>query len=71
VRYYEVLGAQEAMIIADELHRLSADGLSLAEKLYQAQGASRADMLQSRIQEQAARAVLDDARARYGAGGGK
>ena len=68
VRYYEVLGAQQAVVIAEDLHRLTAEGLSLVDKLLQAQGATRADLLQARIQEQTAQATLDDAKIRHEAG---
>lgn len=67
IRYYEVLGAQQVDAIAEDLSRSAAEGLQLTEKLHQAQGATRADILQARIQDQGARATLDDARVRYDA----
>lgn len=65
IRYYEALGAQQAIAISQELHHLASEGLRLAEQLHQAQGATRADVLQARIQEQGAGATLDDAHARF------
>lgn len=67
IRYYEVLGAQQAVVIAEDLCHLASEGLRLAEQLRQVQGATRADVLQARIQEQGAQATLDEARVRYAA----
>jgi outer membrane protein, heavy metal efflux system len=67
IRYYELLGAQQAVAISTELHRLTDQGLSAAESLFKAQGASRPDVLQARIQRNAARVTLQDARFRYDA----
>lgn len=67
VRYYEVLGAQHATAFAEELCKLAGDGLRLTEQLHQAQGASRADVLQARIQEQGAHVALEEAQVRYAA----
>lgn len=67
IRYYEVLGAQQGVFIAEDLLNLASEGLRLADQLQRAEGATRADVLQARIQEQGAKAALDDARVRYDA----
>jgi len=67
IRYYELLGAQEAVVISAEMLRLADEGLNAAERLFKARGASRPDVLQARIQRNAARVTLEDARFRYDA----
>lgn len=67
IRYFEVLGAQQGVVIAEDLVHLASEGLRLADQLLKAQGATRADVLQARIQEQGAKAALDEAKVRYDA----
>lgn len=49
-RYYETLGAQRRIELANELLKVAEDGLKVTQQLYKAQQASRADTLQSKIQ---------------------
>jgi cobalt-zinc-cadmium efflux system outer membrane protein len=65
IRYYEVLGAQEQLAIAEHLLRLAEAGIEAVERQLKAQLASRPDLLQARIQLSSLRIVHRDARARY------
>ncbi len=65
IRYYEVLGAQQAMATAEELARLAADDLTTVRQLLEARQASRPDLLQAEIHLSAVRASLQDARLRH------
>ena len=65
IRYYEVLGAQEAVRIATELERLAAEGVRATERLQKAKLAPRADLLQAEIQLNAVRTALQDAKYRH------
>lgn len=67
IRFYEVLGSQQAVRIATQLARLAEDGLTTTQKLHDAQQASRVDLLQARIQLKAVRLSLLEAQARYSA----
>ena len=49
-RYYEALGAQKRVELANELLKVAEDGLKVAQQLFEAQQASKADILQSKIQ---------------------
>jgi hypothetical protein len=49
IRYYEVLGAQQAMDTAAELERLAAEDLKTVGQLLEAKQASRPDVLQAEI----------------------
>ncbi|QDU07208.1 TolC family protein [Gimesia aquarii] len=49
-RYYETLGAQRRIELANELLKVAEDGLKVTQQLFKAQQASRADILQSKIQ---------------------
>jgi outer membrane protein, heavy metal efflux system len=64
IRYYELLGAQEAVRAASELEALAAEGVRIAEQLFQAKHGSRPDVLQAEIQLSAVRSSLQDARYR-------
>jgi len=64
IRFYEVLGAQEAVKTATELEGLAVDGLRLAEKLLQAKQGTRLDVVQAEIQLSAVRTALQEAKYR-------
>ncbi|WP_339732431.1 TolC family protein [uncultured Gimesia sp.] len=49
-RYFETLGAQRRIELANELLQIAEDGLKVSQQLFEAQQASRADILQSKIQ---------------------
>jgi cobalt-zinc-cadmium efflux system outer membrane protein len=65
IRFYEALGAQEAVAIAADLERLAEEGVKAAEQLLQARQGSRPDVLQAEIQLHAIRTSLQDARYRH------
>ncbi len=65
IRYYEVLGAQQAMATAAELEKLASDDLKVINRLLEAKQASRPDLLQAEIHLSAVRASLQDARLRH------
>lgn len=65
IRYYEVLGAQEATRAAEELEQLAAEGVRVARELVQAKRAARPDVLQAEIQLNAIRAAVQDAKIRH------
>jgi cobalt-zinc-cadmium efflux system outer membrane protein len=67
VRFYEVLGAQEQLAIADQLLKLAQEGMQAIEQQLKTQLASRPDALQARIQLSSLRMVRQDAQARYDA----
>lgn len=64
-RYYETLGAQQAVAVAAELERLAADDLQVINRLLEAKQASRPDVLQAEIHLSAVRASHRDARLRH------
>ncbi len=65
IRFYEVLGAQQAVAVATELERLAEEGVRAAEQLLKAKQGSRPDVLQAEIQLHAIRTSLQDARYRH------
>lgn len=65
VRFYEVLGAQQAVQLAKELVTLAEEGVRAAEQLLKAEQGTRPDVLQARIQLSAIRTALQDAEYRY------
>ncbi len=65
IRYYEVLGAQQAVRAAIELEGLAVEGVRIAEQLFQAKHGTRPDVLQAEIQLSAVRTALQDARFRH------
>jgi cobalt-zinc-cadmium efflux system outer membrane protein len=65
VRFYEVLGAQEQLAIAEHLLKLAEEGVQAVERQLKIQLASRPDALQARIQLSQLRMVRKDAQARY------
>jgi cobalt-zinc-cadmium efflux system outer membrane protein len=68
IRFYEVLGAQQAVEAAGELVRLAEEGVRAAEQLLKAGQGSRPDLLQAEIQLSLARTSLQDAEYRRRAG---
>lgn len=61
IRYYELLGAQQAVEAAKEQVRLAEEGLKTAEELRKAKQGSRPDVLQAEIQLSLIRTALQDA----------
>ncbi len=49
IRYHEVLGAQRAVAVNQELEQLSRKHLATAEELFQAKTAPKTDVLQARV----------------------
>ena len=64
-RYWEVLGAQQAMSAATELERLASEDLGAVRQLLEAKQASRPDLLQAEIHLNAVRSSLQHARLRH------
>jgi cobalt-zinc-cadmium efflux system outer membrane protein len=64
IRYYEVLGAQEAVRIATEFEQLALKGVELTEQIRKAGQGSRLDVVQAEIQLSAVRTTLQDAKVR-------
>jgi cobalt-zinc-cadmium efflux system outer membrane protein len=65
IRFYEVLGAQQAVELSRELVALAEDGVRAAEQLLEAQRGTRPDLLQARIQLSATRTALQEAEYRH------
>jgi cobalt-zinc-cadmium efflux system outer membrane protein len=65
IRYYDVLGAQQAMGTAAELERLAADDLGTVRQLLAAKQASRPDELQAEIHLSAVRSSMQRAQVRH------
>jgi cobalt-zinc-cadmium efflux system outer membrane protein len=65
IRFYEVLGAQQALQAAQELEGLAEEGVKIAERLLQAKRGSRPDVLQAELQLSAVRTSVQDARYRH------
>lgn len=68
VRFYEVLGAQEALAAAQELEKEAAEGVRIAKELVEAQRAGRPDLLQAEMQLTLAQGAVNDAQLRLEAG---
>ena len=65
IRFYEVLGAQEAVRIATEFESLAVKGVKLTEDVLKAGQGARPDLLQAEIQLSAVRSALQDAQHRH------
>src|SRR5262249_6670443 len=65
IRFYEVLGAQQAVLAALDLEGLAAEGVKVAEQLLAQKQGTRPDVLQAEIQLSAVRSSLQDARYRH------
>lgn len=65
IRFYEVLGAQQAVGAAMELERLSLADLDAVKQLFEAKQSSRPDILQAEIHLSAVQSTLQDARLRH------
>lgn len=65
IRYYDLLAAQRAIQLTERLLRLAEQGVETAEQLLEAKVASKADVLQARIQLKTVRISIREAQARY------
>jgi cobalt-zinc-cadmium efflux system outer membrane protein len=65
MQFYNLLVAQRAMEINDELAGLAQRGFETVERLYSAEEASRVDVLQARVERNTVRLAADNARNRY------
>lgn len=70
IRSYELLGAQQAVALTQDLNRIATDGYELTERLSRAKQASRKDLLQAKIQMNTVRLNLREAEHRYDAAWG-
>ena len=60
-RYYEILGAQQAVTAATELEHLAVEGVRVTEELAKVKQGSRPDVLQAKIQLSTIRTTLETA----------
>lgn len=67
VLYFEVLIARRTITLAEELLSIGEKGRSTTQQLLDVQEASRVDLLQSRIERNSARILLQNANNRYSA----
>jgi cobalt-zinc-cadmium efflux system outer membrane protein len=67
IRYFEVLGAQEAVRIAERLKAVAEEGVTLAENLYRGKQGAKTDVLQSRIHLNSVKMTLRESQNRYNA----
>ncbi len=67
IRYYEALGAQEAVAVAQKLEKIAESSLAVSERLFESKQGSRGDILQAKVQLETVRLALDDAQFRYAA----
>jgi cobalt-zinc-cadmium efflux system outer membrane protein len=65
IRFYEVLGAQQAVRAAQDLEGLAVEGVQVAQQLLKERHGTRPDVLQAEIQLSAVRSSLEDARLRH------
>jgi cobalt-zinc-cadmium efflux system outer membrane protein len=65
IRYYELLGAQQAMALSRDLEKIATNGYELTEQLNLAKQASRKDLLQAKVQMNTVRLNLREAEHRY------
>ena len=65
IRYYDVLGAEQSVKMADRLVGIAENGLKTTEKLFEARQASKADVLQARIQLKTVRLTLRESEIRH------
>lgn len=65
IRYYEVLGAQKAVEVAEQLEKLADESLTSAQALFDAKSVSRSDVLQATVLLETSRINLADATHRY------
>lgn len=65
IRYYELLGAQQAVALSRDLVRIATNGYKTTEQLNQAKQASRKDLLLAKVQMNTVRLTLREAEHRY------
>jgi outer membrane protein, heavy metal efflux system len=65
IRYYELLGAQQAVALSQDLVRIATEGYETTDRLSRAQQASRKDLLQAKVQMNTVRLNLREAEHRY------
>lgn len=61
IRYFELLGAQRAVALTRDLDQLASQGYELTDRLHRARQASRADLLQTKVQMNTVRLNLREA----------
>jgi cobalt-zinc-cadmium efflux system outer membrane protein len=65
--FYDVLVAQRALELTDQLVRIGEEGIKSSEALMKAKEVARVDVLQSRIEADSAKILLEKARNRHAA----
>ena len=61
-QYFEVLAAQRRVEVAEQLEGVAAQGVTLAERLFQGQQSPRTDVLQARVELNTVQLLLQNAR---------
>ncbi|HVT26475.1 MAG TPA: TolC family protein [Lacipirellulaceae bacterium] len=61
IQFYRVLIAQEKVTLAERLVKIGGQAVDTTERLFKAQDASRADLLQARIESNSARILAENA----------
>lgn len=67
IRYYEVLGAQEAVAVAKKLVQIADESLALTEKMLKGNQGPQSDVLQAKVQLETSRLSVEDSEHRYAA----
>lgn len=67
IRYYEVLGAQQAMAVSGRLVKIAERGVTMAEQNLLAKQSSRSDLLQAQVQLETVQLSREEAEHRHAA----
>ncbi len=67
IRYYEVLGAQEAIAVSRQLEKIAEENLQTAERLFTSKQGTKSDILQAKVQLETVQLSREDAEYRYSA----
>lgn len=71
IRYYEVLGAQRGVALAERLKTIAEENLTTAEDLFKARQTSQTDVLQAKVRVETVGLSVDEARQRHEAAWGQ
>ena len=67
IRYYEVLGAQEAIAVSRQLEKIAEENLQTAERLFTSKQGTKSDILQAKVQLETVQLSREDAEYRHSA----
>jgi cobalt-zinc-cadmium efflux system outer membrane protein len=71
IRYYEVLGAQQAMQVTEEMVKIAEKGVSMAQQNLESKHATKTDLLQAKVHLETVRLTRDEAKHRHQAAWGQ